>query len=115
LKGRIVVIGGGTIGSEMGLELAERGNTVYLVEVTDTLNAQGNMHYRIAIRQHMDKCPSLHRMTLTTCRGIEPNGVTIENKDGRQFIEADHIILATGMKARRDLANSFYALSRILL
>ena len=56
IKGKIAVIGGGVIGSEMGLELAERGNTVYLVEITDKLNAQGNGLYRIAIRQHMQNC-----------------------------------------------------------
>ena len=110
LKGKIVVIGGGTIGSEIGLELAERGNTVYLVELTDTLNAQGNMLYRIAIRQHMDKCPNLHPMTLSSCKEIQPEGVYIENKDGPQFIEADHVILATGLKAQRDLANSFFGI-----
>jgi 2,4-dienoyl-CoA reductase-like NADH-dependent reductase (Old Yellow Enzyme family)/thioredoxin reductase len=110
LKGRIVVIGGGTIGSEIALELAERGNPVYLIELTDTLNAQGNMLYRIAIRQHMDQCPDLHPMLLTVCREIQAKGVVVGNKDGEQFIAADHVILATGMKAKRDLANSFFGI-----
>ncbi len=112
MKGKIVVIGGGTVGSEMGLELAERGNTVHVIEITDTLNAQGNMLYRIAIRQHMDKCATLHIMTNTRCKEIKAGGVVVVGKDGReQFIEADHIILATGMKAKKELAHSFYGIT----
>jgi 2,4-dienoyl-CoA reductase-like NADH-dependent reductase (Old Yellow Enzyme family)/thioredoxin reductase len=110
MKGRIVVIGGGMIGSEIGLELAERGNTVHIVELTDTLNAQGNFLYRIAIRQHMTKCKTLHTLVSTTCMEIKPNGVKVQNETGEQFIEADHIILATGMKSKKDLAQSFYGI-----
>ena len=110
LKGRIVVIGGGTIGSEIGLELAERGNEVHLIELTDTLNAQGNMLYRIAIRQHMDQCKTLHTMLLTQCKEIRTDGVVIFSKTGEQFIAADHILLATGLRAKRELAQSFYGI-----
>ena len=108
MKGRIVIIGGGTIGSEIGLELAERGNQVHVVEMTDTLNAQGNMLYRIAIRQHMERCESLHTMTETTCKEIKVDGVVVEHEGKDQFIEADYILLATGLRSKRDLAHSFY-------
>ena len=111
MKGKIVVIGGGTIGSEIGLELAERGNTVHIVEITDTLNAQGNMLYRIAIRQHMDKCQTLHTMTETRCKEIRKDGVVVEKDGVEQFLEADHILLATGLRSRRDLAHSFYGIT----
>ncbi len=110
LKGRIVVIGGGTIGSEIALELAERANPVHLIELTDTWNVQGTMLYRVASRQHMDRCPDLHPMILTTCKEIQADGVVVENKEGRQFIAAEHVVLATGMKAKRDLANSFFGI-----
>ncbi len=111
IKGNIVVVGGGTIGSEIGLELAERGNTVYVIEITDTLNAQGNMLYRIAIRQHMEKCATLHTMVETRCKEITAEGATVVNKNGvEMFLKADHILLATGMKAKRELAHSFYGI-----
>ena len=112
MKGKIVVIGGGTIGSEIGLELAERGNTVHLIEITDTLNAQGNMLYRIAIRQHMEKCGTLHTMVETRCKEIRPDGIVVEKDGQEQFIEADHILLATGLRPRRELAQSFYGITQ---
>lgn len=108
IRGRIAVIGGGTIGSEIGLELAERGNEVHIVELTDTLNAQGNALYRIAIRQHMDRCKTLHTMLLTQCKEIKADGVVVSNQAGEQFIAADHVLLATGLRSKRDLAQSFY-------
>ena len=111
MKGKIVVVGGGTIGSEMGLELAERGNEVYIVEITGTLAEKGNILYRIALRQHMNKCKSLYPMTETKCKEIKANGVVVEGKDGKeQFLEADHVLLATGLRSRRELAHSFYGI-----
>ena len=112
MKGKIVVIGGGTIGSEVGLELAERGNEVHIVEITDTLAEKGNMLYRIALRQHMEKCESLYPMLETKCKEIKENGVVVEGKDGKeQFLEADHVLLATGLRSRRELAHSFYGIT----
>ena len=40
-QGRFVIIGGGTIGTELALELAERGKAVTLIEMSDTLSAKG--------------------------------------------------------------------------
>ncbi len=111
MKGKVVVIGGGTIGCEIGLELAERGNEVHVVEITDKLAAQGNMLYRIALRQHMERCATLHTLMETRCKEIRAEGVLVEGKDGKgHFLEADHILLATGLKPRRELAHAFYGI-----
>ncbi len=112
MKGKVVVIGGGTIGCEIGLELAERGNEVHVVEITDKLAAQGNMLYRIALRQHMERCATLHTLMETRCKEIRAEGVLVEGKDGKgHFLEADHILLATGLKPRRELAHAFYGIT----
>jgi 2,4-dienoyl-CoA reductase-like NADH-dependent reductase (Old Yellow Enzyme family)/thioredoxin reductase len=112
MKGSIVVVGGGTVGCEIGLQLAERGNDVQIIEPTDTLAAKGNMLYRIALRQHMDKCENLHRMTETVCKEIREDLVVIEDKDGQeQVLNADHVLLAVGLEAKKDLAHSFYGIT----
>jgi pyruvate/2-oxoglutarate dehydrogenase complex dihydrolipoamide dehydrogenase (E3) component len=113
LKGKIVIIGGGTVGSELGLELAENGNTVHIVEITDKLAEKGNSLYRIALHQHMEKCETLHSLTETHCKEIRKDGVVIEKKDGaEEFLQADHILLATGLRPKRELAYSFYGITR---
>lgn len=112
LKGKIVVIGGGTIGSEVGLELAEKGNSVYLIEITDTLNAQGNMHYRIAIRQRMEACQSL--TAITNCRVMEILAdKVIVNQGGKRIeIAADHVLLATGLRPNNEMVHEYFGLTQ---
>ncbi len=69
------------------------------------------MLYRIAIRQHMEKCETLHTMTETKCKEIRKDGVVVEGKDGKeQFLEADYVLLATGLRSRKDLAHSFFGI-----
>ena len=108
----VAVIGGGTIGCEIGLELAEKGKTVTVVELTDTLAAQGNMLYRIALRQKMDAVSSLTRMKETECREIQDDGIIVACKDGRErFIKADTVIIATGVAADKETAERFYGIT----
>ncbi|MDK2980821.1 MAG: hypothetical protein PWQ55_1168 [Chloroflexota bacterium] len=107
IKGKTVVIGGGSIGCELGLELAERGNQVHIVEITDTLVAKGNMHYRIAIRQHMENCKTLKLLTETRCVKINQDSVVVVRNGQEETIEADHVVIAIGMRPRKDLADSF--------
>ena len=108
IKGKIVVIGGGSIGCELGLELADHGNTVHVIELTDKLASKGNMHYRIAIRQHMENCETLYTMANTTCKQIFADGVSLIREGKEQFLEADHVLLTVGMRPRRELAYSFF-------
>ncbi|MFY9493981.1 MAG: FAD-dependent oxidoreductase [Limnochordia bacterium] len=109
----VVIIGGGTIGAEIGLELAElHGKNVTIVELTDTIAAQGNMLYRIALRQKMEAVPTLRWLLETSCQEIRADGVVVADKDGEiEFINADTVILATGVAAKRELAESFYGIT----
>lgn len=110
---QVVIIGGGTIGAEIGLELAElKGKSVHIVEASDKIAAQGNMLYRIALRQKMDAVPDLIISLSSQCSQITPEGVKIIDCEGRsQFIKADTIIMATGVRSDRNIAESFYGLT----
>ena len=112
LKGNIVVIGGGSIGCEIGLEFAERGNEVYVVELTDALAAKGNMLYRIGLHQHLSRYENLHTLTETRCMEIREKEVVVVGKDGEErILKADHVLLAVGFRANKDLAHSFYGIT----
>ncbi len=108
----VVVIGGGTIGAEIALELAElRQKKVTILEMTDSIAAQGNMLYRIALRQKMEKVSTLKTMLRTSCKEILGDGVIARTEDGQeQFIKADTVIVATGVRANKTLADSFYGI-----
>jgi NADPH-dependent 2,4-dienoyl-CoA reductase/sulfur reductase-like enzyme len=106
----VVIIGGGTIGAELGLELAElKGKNVTIVEITAELAAQGNMLYKIALRQKMDAVKTLTRLTETACTEITDEGVCVQARDGlAQFIHADTVIISTGVAANKAVSEAFY-------
>lgn len=110
--GNTVIIGGGSLGCEVGLQLAERENEVFIIEDSDKLAADGNMLYRIALKQHMDKCSTLHTMTKVSCKEILKNKVFLIDEEGNETkLKADHILLAVGFKPNKDLAHSFYGIT----
>lgn len=110
---RVVIIGGGTIGAELGLEMAElEGKDVALVEMTDCVAAQGNLLYRIALRQKMDATVKLERLLETSCGRIGPEGVEIMSKSGEErILAADTVVIATGVVADRGGAEHFYGIT----
>ncbi len=109
----VVIIGGGTIGAEIGLELAElRDKNVTIIEMTDTIATQGNMLYKIALRQKMEVLSNLKTLLNTSCLSIESDGVNVKLEDGtEQKINSDTIIIATGVKANREIAEDFYGIT----
>lgn len=109
----IVIVGGGSIGCELGLEYSLLKNrNVSIVEILDELASNGNMLYRIGLRQKMDKAETLTRLTGTVCDEITDDGVIIIDKEGKKrLIKADTVILATGLKPKNILAKLFYGIT----
>lgn len=112
LRGDIVVVGGGTIGSEFALEQSLfNGNRVTVIEAGSELASQGNMLYKIGLRQTMEKCSDLAVMLNATCLQIDERSVKVKDKNGAlQDIPADYVVMCTGLRARSRLANSFYGI-----
>ena len=112
IRGKIVVVGGGTVGAEIGLELAENGNDVTIVEKQDVLAASGNWLYRHAMREHVKRCETLHVELGAKVDEIKADMVIYTNAQGKRIeCKADLVLNATGLKARRELANSFFGIT----
>lgn len=112
LDGKVLIIGGGTIGTELALELAEMGREVTIVEMSDTLCAKGNRLYRIGLRHHLEKCTSLTCHLSSQVTEIRDDGAFVKNKEGDTiFVEADHVFLAAGVRPRRQEAFSMYGVT----
>lgn len=112
VNGDVVIIGGGSIGSEIGLELANRANKVTLVEQNNALAEKNNWLYRQGLYSAVKNCDNLTPELETTVKEIKEDGVVAINKDGdEEFIPAKYILLAVGMKSKKDLAFSFFGIT----
>lgn len=110
---RVVMVGGGCVGSELALNLAEHGHHVTIIEMGDELATQGHFFYKIGLQHAMQDVEGNWEAKLQcTCKEILPNGVRYTDKDGAEhFVEADTVISAVGMKPRRQEAQSFYGIA----
>lgn len=110
---RVVVVGSGAIGTEIGLELARlKGKDVTMVDIGRTYAPQGNTLYREALRQKIEDTPTLRFQLESRCLRIDADSVLVEDVDGVQrSLPADHVIISVGMRARSDLAQSFYGIT----
>lgn len=106
LGSRVVVVGGGTIGAELALELAEQGHEVKVVEMGPALAAQGNSLFRIALRQMFDRQGKAIEVLLnTSCTSIGDEGVCVSGPDGAERVLAcDNVVIAAGVRPRTALA-----------
>lgn len=109
---KVVVVGAGSVGTEIGLELATfAGHEVTMVDVGERWAPQGNTLYREALRQKIEQQPNLRFALRTACRSIEADGVIVAGAEGaEERITADDVILSVGMRPRRELAASFYGI-----
>ena len=136
---KVAIIGGGTVGSELGLYLAELGKTVMMVEMKNEryplkydsgsgistylrdvpeyyIGDPFNYRHMMPLVEKIKKTPNFSYKVGTKCVEITPKGIKVAGKDGKEeFIEADTVIYAVGMKPNsdtveqlRDSALNFY-------
>lgn len=110
---RVVIVGGGTIGAELALELAESGREVKIVEMGGTVAAQGNSLFRIALRQMFDKQgDSLEVLLKTACLSIGDSKVIARGPKGdERVLPYDNVVFATGVRPRSDVAERLFGIA----
>lgn len=105
---KVVMIGGGLVGCEVGLHLAKNGKDVTIIEMCDKVAPDSYPMHRIALVNEMDKL--LKYDTNTRCIEITPNSVkAIDGSEKEKIYEADQVIFALGMKAHRDETEKLHA------
>ena len=96
---RVAVLGGGLVGCETGLFLAERGHEVTIIEMQSEIAPEANWMHKEGMMQAFAKAPITARTGLRVSR-LEPGrGVYAVNGEGvEEFIPADTIVYAMGMR-----------------
>lgn len=104
---KVAIIGGGLVGCEEGLYLAYIGKDVTVVEMGTTLAADDWEQHRGILMQYIQNQRNLVTYTATLCTSITEKGIVCI-QDGQELnVEADTVILATGLIARADEAETF--------
>jgi len=106
----IVIIGGGEIGVETGIHLAEHGHQVILLEMLDVLAPDSvPIHFRVLFREKWENTAGFSYRLKSKCTEISDTGVIyLDEKNSRQEINAESVVIAVGMKGKTEEAYSFY-------
>jgi 2,4-dienoyl-CoA reductase-like NADH-dependent reductase (Old Yellow Enzyme family)/thioredoxin reductase len=110
LAKKVVVIGGGEVGIETGMHLAQKGHEVTLLEMGDKLAPNApKEHYYPLLKEAWEKQANLKCIVKACCESISAEKVTYLGADGkRHSIPAASVVIAVGMKPRNDLAQKFF-------
>lgn len=108
---KVVIIGGGLVGSEFALTLAYRGHQVVVIEKT---NVYGGQNDGTTFKPYdlMKYHPNIQAYINSNCTLIEKDYVEFEdeNKDVHR-IETDTTILSVGFRSNNDKIEQFYGIT----
>ena len=116
---KIVMIGGGLVGCETTLHLAEEGHEVTVIEMAPEIAMETTAAHRRAMKVRMGLCPDevggdqthpgLVPPVLATsmkCKEIRSDGVLATDRNGQDvFYPADTVICALGLRSRKTLVD----------
>ncbi len=103
---KVAVIGGGIVGTEVGLFLAEQGKEVVFIEMLDTFMNGITFDEKLVYEERFKDLPvSIH--TGKRLEGVDDEGIEVVDRSGeRMRIMVDSVVLAAGFRPNRDLLDS---------
>ncbi|MBP2651324.1 MAG: FAD-dependent oxidoreductase [Firmicutes bacterium] len=110
LAEKVVVIGGGEIGVETGMYLAELGHKVTVIEMArELIEDAPHAHYKFMVQDAWKKLDNFNSVVNARCMGIDSDGVRYVDKSGQEYkIEAGSVIIAVGTKPKTDEAMALF-------
>ena len=106
---RVVVIGGGEVGMETGMDLALKGRDVTVLEMGPMLAPEATaIHYYSMFKEAWENIPNLHPITRARVTSVEDDCVRYVDADNAEHrVSCDSVVLSLGMTPRRDEALAF--------
>lgn len=98
---KVVILGGGLVGCELGIHLAIHGREVTVLEMASAPNFAGNMLHGEAVTAQI-AIHGIRLLTNTKAVEIQDKGVVAAGPEGELFAEADTVIYAVGQKPLRE-------------
>lgn len=101
---KVVVLGGGLVGSETAVYLFDKGHDVTVVEMLDTYAPDATLWHRQAISIRLREGIKLRLQT--RAMAVNDEGVAVMGPDGREEnVPADTVFCAVGLRSRMDELN----------
>ncbi|MBR0402387.1 MAG: FAD-dependent oxidoreductase, partial [Lachnospiraceae bacterium] len=98
---RVVILGGGLVGSETAVWLNSLGRDVTVVEMKDDFAAEANEMHKIAL-EHEFKNSRIRLHLNTSAVEVTEEGLVCRGPEGTFTVPCDSILLAAGMRADWD-------------
>jgi 2,4-dienoyl-CoA reductase-like NADH-dependent reductase (Old Yellow Enzyme family)/thioredoxin reductase len=92
---RVVILGAGLVGTELGIYLAGLRRSVTIVEMAERLNDGGNFLHAVSVNVEICK-HGIEMYFNTKAVKITDSGVVCESADGERVFSADTVIYAVG-------------------
>lgn len=106
-KQKVVVVGGGLVGTEIALFLAEQGKDVSIVEILDEIMKDVATTDKLAYSEKIAKA-NIKIFTGQKLQEVKDNGVVIVSKNGDSTeIEADTVVIAVGFAPQKNIISEF--------
>jgi 2,4-dienoyl-CoA reductase-like NADH-dependent reductase (Old Yellow Enzyme family)/thioredoxin reductase len=106
----VVILGGGLVGAELAIHLANMGRDVTIVEMLPELNNGGNMLQGLSISIELRRLSiKVHLNTKAleiSEKGVLTESTTSDTVAGQKLFEADTVICAVGQKPLREEADA---------
>ena len=104
---KVVILGGGLVGSECAIYLDGLGKEVTVVEMKDDWASDAYFMHKNAMKVYFEKS-KVRICTRATAKAITDKGLVCDTPDGEALFEADTVLLAAGMKPDRAAADDFF-------
>ena len=102
---KVVIIGGGQVGAETGIHLAQKGKDVTILEMQSKIAPDAWFTYKWAMDIELNERENLHCITDGRCTGVTEDSVTYLDKDGnKQALAADGVVLCVGFRPQTQAA-----------
>ncbi len=102
---KVVILGGGLVGCESAVHLAQQGKEVTLVEMMEDIAVDANVRQRPIL---LDMLAELHVKVKTRTKGVritDQGLVCTDNSGNETLFEADTVVVSVGQRALREAVN----------
>ncbi len=104
----IVIVGGGSVGCEEALRLADAGKQVHIIEFSDQLAKKANVLYKESLKQHLESNQNNITIHLnSSIVDLNKNGATLN--DG-SIISVDVVLISVGFVSKIDEVETFFGI-----